>query len=553
LVDWVDESIPAQRLDLYPRVMALRALIEIRLSNETEESTSPERQREQDEAYCGIKGWDIVHVCRDLDVSGAISPFDRGDLGKWLTAPELIDQWDVLVVSRLDRLSRSVLGYADLLRWCEDNGKAIAVVTENFDLTTAVGRATAMIIIVFAQLMREQTAENRRAAQAALRAQMLYGGGPIFYGYEKYKDGAHWPLRPCPAEAANIVYWADQVIDHGRSCDSLTVEMNRKGILTKRGHRWPKGRILEILRSPVLRGIVLYYPPKLPSQKIRPKPQFVLGDDGMPVRREPVLSDERWYALQAAPDRNSRDRGSVKSKASPLLGVVRCFLCGSRLTFNHYGGKYAYYRCPKISERQAGYGNVCPAKAIPAEWLQTKTGEIFLAEAGHVPIKTKIATPDTSQAERIAAIGRQIAELTTERFVLGVERDDFEKHIDSLKRLHAELSAEPVKEPVVRWQDTGRTVADEWAARDTNGRRLLMIAAGFSIDVAKLRSGTVLAHMFDTDLERRAGLAAMGAREVPVVPNELTGARSVLTFDQRGNECLDGGVLVQLGVVEDQD
>jgi hypothetical protein len=68
--------------------MALRALIEIRLSNETEESTSPERQREQDEAYCGIMGWDIVHVCRDLDVSRAVSPFDRGDLGKWLTASE---------------------------------------------------------------------------------------------------------------------------------------------------------------------------------------------------------------------------------------------------------------------------------------------------------------------------------------------------------------------------------------------------------------------------------------------------------------------------------
>jgi site-specific DNA recombinase len=64
--------------------MALRALIEIRLSNETEESTSPERQREQDEAYCGSKGRDIVHVCEDLDASGAIPPFDRGDLGRWL-------------------------------------------------------------------------------------------------------------------------------------------------------------------------------------------------------------------------------------------------------------------------------------------------------------------------------------------------------------------------------------------------------------------------------------------------------------------------------------
>jgi DNA invertase Pin-like site-specific DNA recombinase len=52
-------------------------------------------------------------------------------------APECIDMWDVLVVSRLDRLSRSVFTYADLIRWCEERGKAIAVVTKNFDLTTA--------------------------------------------------------------------------------------------------------------------------------------------------------------------------------------------------------------------------------------------------------------------------------------------------------------------------------------------------------------------------------------------------------------------------------
>jgi hypothetical protein len=38
-------------------------------------------------------------------------------------------------------------------------------------------------------------------------------------------------------------------------------------------------------------------------------------------------------------DRNSNDRGGTKIKASPLLGVVHCFLCGSRLMFNPYGGK----------------------------------------------------------------------------------------------------------------------------------------------------------------------------------------------------------------------
>jgi site-specific DNA recombinase len=60
------------------------ALIEIRPSNETEESTSPERQCEHDTRYCEMRGWDIVHIAEDLDVFGGISPFERPELGPWL-------------------------------------------------------------------------------------------------------------------------------------------------------------------------------------------------------------------------------------------------------------------------------------------------------------------------------------------------------------------------------------------------------------------------------------------------------------------------------------
>ena len=99
----MDESTPTHRLELHPRAMT-SALIEIRLSNETEESNLPERQLDQDTRCCQLRGWDIAHVAGDLDVSGAISPFDRQDLGREPPrCPELIDQWDVLVVARLDR------------------------------------------------------------------------------------------------------------------------------------------------------------------------------------------------------------------------------------------------------------------------------------------------------------------------------------------------------------------------------------------------------------------------------------------------------------------
>ena len=359
-----------------------RAIGEKRISNETDETTSPERQDAQITGYCGLRDWELIHMCEDLDVSGGISPFDRGDLGKWLTAPEYIEQWDVLVVGRLDRLTRSLFDFADLLRWCEANGKAIAVVAENFDLTTAVGRATAMIIIVFAQLMREQTAENRRAAQDTLRAAMLYGGGPVHYGYEAYQADGHWPLRLCRHEVATVNYWADQVIDHGRSASSLTVEMRARGILTKNGKPFSDGRILEILRSPVLRGYVRYWPPKLPEQKGRTKPQIVLGHDGMPLRREAVLTDDRWFALQAALDRNGQDSPAVRRDASPLLGVVVCLYCGSRLGYDPYQDSYAYYRCPKTKATRSEPGKRCKARSIPAAWLRIEPKRCFSPPPG---------------------------------------------------------------------------------------------------------------------------------------------------------------------------
>jgi site-specific DNA recombinase len=50
----------------------------------------------------------------------------------------------VLVIARLDRLARSVFGYADLLRWCEADGKSLVSVSESLDFSTAVGRACAI-------------------------------------------------------------------------------------------------------------------------------------------------------------------------------------------------------------------------------------------------------------------------------------------------------------------------------------------------------------------------------------------------------------------------
>ena len=133
----------------------------VRLSNFTDETTSPERQNEQISLTAKVRGDTITGTAEDLEVSGAVSPFARDQLGPWLTDPAKIALWDGLMVAKLDRLSRSLLDFALLLKWCEANGKTIISVSEGIDFSTSMGRMFGQILIMFAEFERLRMAERR--------------------------------------------------------------------------------------------------------------------------------------------------------------------------------------------------------------------------------------------------------------------------------------------------------------------------------------------------------------------------------------------------------
>src|SRR5690348_5563959 len=95
----------------------MRLLDVVRLSRDTDESTSPARQHEQNQYMARARGDRIIASIEDLDVSGSVSPFERPNLGPWLTEPAKIDQWDGIIVAKIDRLTRSLYDFADLVRW----------------------------------------------------------------------------------------------------------------------------------------------------------------------------------------------------------------------------------------------------------------------------------------------------------------------------------------------------------------------------------------------------------------------------------------------------
>src|SRR5690606_4366055 len=105
-------------------VQTMRALVVIRLSRVTDATTSPERQLESCQQLCAQRGWDVVGVAEDLDVSGAVVRFDRKrrpNLARWLAFEE--QPFDVIVAYRVDRLTRSIRHLQQLVHWAEDHKK----------------------------------------------------------------------------------------------------------------------------------------------------------------------------------------------------------------------------------------------------------------------------------------------------------------------------------------------------------------------------------------------------------------------------------------------
>jgi hypothetical protein len=102
----------------------------IRQSKTRDRALSPETQRKRINAWTDDNDSTVVKFTVDLSTSGGKSAFRRKGLGPWLTEPDKIKTWDVLVVTRLDRACRDVADYLKLSAWCDRHGKRFVVLDD---------------------------------------------------------------------------------------------------------------------------------------------------------------------------------------------------------------------------------------------------------------------------------------------------------------------------------------------------------------------------------------------------------------------------------------
>jgi site-specific DNA recombinase len=421
----------------------MRVLGGARLSRKTDESTSLERQTEQITLTAKVRGDELIHITEDSDVSGAISPFAREGLGPWLIDPEKVAQWDVLVVAKLDRLTRSLKDFDELVEWMDANGKILVSVSESLDLSTSTGRMFANLLAMFAQFERERIGERRREAGIKMRENGWWQGGQPPYGFVPVKVESHWELREDPTQSGIVYRMAREVID-GKARRAIGRDLTSDGIPTpKNAKEWGERTITMILKSEVT-----------------------------------VLDDETRAQVLEALDKTKvpwTKRGDVAT----LLNVAFC-PCGEPLYARRWvhkqsGKLYEYYGCAV----KCGRPNVTMQALDDGVSLYFTSSDIPATYADY-PVWEKIEKKGKSPKGDLAKIEQKLR-------ALNFDDPDFRSKQDELLAERENLQAQISTPGHIRYSRIPDvTVKDVWPQLDSEARRELLLEAGIKVtDVAK--------------------------------------------------------------------
>jgi site-specific DNA recombinase len=201
---------------------------------------------------CAAKGWPDAVLYQDEGISGTLGPDKRPGLQLMLAAIEA-GQINAVIVLDLSRLGRNVQLIAGLIEDFEDRGVAFVSCKENFDTSTAMGKAMVNLVAVFGQLERDLTAERTAAALSERGKMYGYKSGRLPLGYERTPGDEQIRINAGGAELVRLVYSHRST---GASMRDVAELLSGRA-----GRRWYASTVKTILdNEPVYRGAVDHWP-----------------------------------------------------------------------------------------------------------------------------------------------------------------------------------------------------------------------------------------------------------------------------------------------------
>lgn len=294
---------------------ALKCAIYTRKSSDEgldQDFNSLDAQREACEAYIAsqrAEGWGLVK--KHFDDGG----FSGGSLErpalKTLIEDIRTGHVDIVVVYKIDRLTRSLMDFAKLVEIFDEHGVTFVSITQSFNTTTSMGRLTLNVLLSFAQFEREVAGERIRDKIAASKKKGMWMGGRPPLGYDI--ENRQLIINKDDAKTARMIF--NLYLECGCVKD-LKLELDRRSIksrprVSKRGlnyggKNFSRGALYNLLKNPVYIG------------KIKHHDQI---HDGM---HDAIISDELWNAVQdKLRNQAAQPRGTNKeSQGNLLMGLI---------------------------------------------------------------------------------------------------------------------------------------------------------------------------------------------------------------------------------------
>ncbi|WP_229398215.1 recombinase family protein [Micromonospora okii] len=460
-----------------------RASIYVRLSHQADESnTSLENMIAECRALLAREDFEEAALHIDDGISGGVR--DRPKFVAWLNDARY-GRCDVLVAHHVDRMTREGLNVAAMILDVQEGkdpatGRVIRPPVRLMDtkgVDSNGGVAFRLMFLIKAEAAREERERAReRVAGRATRLRLAgrWPGGEVPYGYRivPAPDGKGKTLAEAEEEAAALRDCASRILA-GDPLARTVRWMNRHGPKPRRAPEWSRITLGQSLTGDHILGRVTVG-------------NVVQRDaDGRALTPFPAVLDlptvtELRKALAPSPD--PRKRGGRKP-ARLASRLVECGGCGAylfvvRRTASHTATEIAAgrrgrsdliaYRC----QRRAG-GGLCDAPVVVSALpFEAHLESMFLADFGRLPmVEKRVVVADDGKLaeveEMISATLAQLAQAVTPEAVA---------RLQSLQGDRDLLASAP-RTPVVTRVATGRTMAEEWHARDVEGRRELLADA----------------------------------------------------------------------------
>jgi site-specific DNA recombinase len=331
------------------KMKAVRCAIYTRVSTEQgleQDFNSLDAQHDASQAYIrgqAHAGWTLLRAKYD-DGGFSGGNTDRPALQRLLQDVRA-GKIDVIVVYKVDRLTRSLADFAKLVELFDQHNVSFVSVTQQFNTTTSMGRLTLNVLLSFAQFERELTSERIRDKISASKRKGLWVGGMAPLGYDT--GGRKITVNEAEAERVRSIFRG--YLKFG-SLNRLMVELRKQGIVTKvrtlrtgetvGGIPFTRGSLAHLLRNRFYIGEVSFRGEVLPGEQ------------------PAILDRDLFDAVQARLNEQVNSHKAIRTRSEALLAGRIFDDRGNRMSPSHArkgGIKYPCKARPRALDRCAGY------------------------------------------------------------------------------------------------------------------------------------------------------------------------------------------------------